>query len=795
MKSIPAKFAGLLLLVCASRGIAAPPEHVFAVPSGSLDRAISQLAAQAGVDIGGAVKGLSSVRTRGVAGRMSTTKALDRLLAGSGYQAIAAGPAAFRIVKRTAPPTPPAPPSPIRIAHVARPKPPPPEPILADTIFVTANKRTSSRLRFAGSVVTVPPGLTGAGSRNAPDGLGGLARALPILQSTDLGSGRNKLFIRGVADSSFDGPTQATAAIYFGDVPLGYNGPDPNLSLYDVGAIEILEGPQGTLYGAGAIGGIIRLSPNPPDLSKAAGRMSLGVTATERGAFGHDQAGMINVPIVTDKLGLRGVVYHVESGGYIDDVRRGLHNINSTKTLGGRLDLMARPAGGWSVDGGVVYQTIDAPDSQYALHGIPGLARASRLAQPFEDDFLLAHLVVTKEWDNGVRLLSAFGWTRHERSELFDATGPSPTARPFEYTANNNSNLLTEEIRLSRSLPSGAGWVAGASILFDKDEIRRRIGQPTSLTEIVGVSNRTFDAALFGEGTIAATNNLLVTGGARLTRARTDSSPTIHARNSDFLSGKTSVRADPTIGLNWLVAPRLALFTRYQSGFRTGGISVAPGIGRVEDFDADTIQVIEAGARLERKGPLGLAGSASISYSRWSDIQADLVDRRGLPYTTNIGNGRLIGFEVTGDWVPVEGLRASFAGFFNDSRLTGPSLRRAGAADSALPDTPSISASAGLSYQWPFRGGQFMVDGTARYVGRSYIGARPLLHIQQGGYVDDAVTLKWARGNLGLSLAVKNLADARGDRFAIGNPFELVSRRQYTPLRPRNVRLGIDVGF
>lgn len=789
MKRLPAKLAVLLLLVCASRGVAATPDHVFAVPAGSLDHALSQLAAQAGVDIGGTVTGLSNIRTKGVSGKMSTVKALNRLLEASGYQAVAIGPSTFRIVRRAVP----APPPPKRTVRAAQP--PTVEPVSTETIIVTANKRPGSRLRFAGSVVTVPPGPGGAGNRNATDGIGGLARALPILQSTDLGSGRNKLFIRGVADSSFDGPTQATAAIYFGDVPLGYNGPDPNLSLYDVGTVEILEGPQGTLYGAGAIGGIIRLAPNPPDLTSSAARLSLGGTVTEHGALGHDEAGMVNIPIVKGRLGLRAVGYHVDSGGYIDDVRRSLRNINSTKTLGGRLDFMATPGGGWSVDGGLVYQTIDAPDSQYALHGISGLTRTSKIAQPFEDDFLLAHLVVTKDWASGVRLLSALGWTSHKRSEVFDASGPSPTARPFEYNANNNSNLLTEEIRLSRSLPSGAGWVTGASFLLDKDEIRRRIGVPASLTEIVGVSNRTLDVALFGEGTVAATKNLLITGGARLTRARTDSSPTIRARNSDFLSGKTSVRVDPTVGLNWLIAPRLALFARYQSGFRTGGISVAPGIGRVEDFRADTIQVVEGGARLERRGSLGIAGAASVSYSRWSNIQADLVDRRGLPYTTNIGNGRLIGFEVTGDWIPVEGLRASFAGFFNDSRLTGPSLRLVGAAGSALPDTPRVSASAGLSYQWPLHGGEFIIDGTARYVGRSYIGARPLLHIRQGGYVDDALTLKWTRGKLGLSIAARNLADARGDRFAIGNPFELASRNQYTPLRPRNIRVGIDVGW
>jgi outer membrane receptor protein involved in Fe transport len=73
-----------------------------------------------------------------------------------------------------------------------------------------------------------------------------------MLFSTQLGPGRNKLFIRGVADSSFTGPTQATVGQYLGDVRLNYNAPDPDLNLYDIARVEVVEGPQGTLYGAGS---------------------------------------------------------------------------------------------------------------------------------------------------------------------------------------------------------------------------------------------------------------------------------------------------------------------------------------------------------------------------------------------------------------------------------------------------------------------------------------------------------------------------------------------------------------
>lgn len=787
MKCIPAKLAALLLL-CASPLRADTGVHSFAVPPVSLDRALSIVAAQANVDIGGALSGLKRVATAGVSGRMSTAAALARLLAGTGYQAVPAGPSAFRIIRRPAVPSQPEKVSSgIAATHRLAPgsavHP-------AEVILITANKRESSRLRFPGSVVTLASQFGRLGRPTSAEGVGDLPGVLPILQSTELGSGRNKLFIRGIADSSFAGPTQNTTTIYFGDVPLGYSGPDPNLSLYDIGKVEILEGPQGTLYGAGPIGGVIRLTPNPPNLSRLESRATAGVTATEHGALGGDVAGLVNLPIVADHLALRASGYVVGTGGYISDVGRGLKHINRTSTRGGRADIGVAPVSGWSVDAGLVYQTIHAPDSQYAQRSSPGLSRASLLAQPFDDEFLLAHVAATRQWASGLRLVWASGWSSHERDETFDASGP--TARAAAYEAANTSHLLSQEVRLSRSFESGASWVAGFSFLKDKDEIRRMIGPPQSLSEIVGVTVRTVDAALFGEATFVAAKNLLLTGGARLTRARTDSSATIRPRNNDYVPGRTTFRADPTFGLNWLVGPRLALFARYQTGFRTGGLSVAPGIGRVEDFRPDKVRVGETGIRMEREGPLGLAGSAALSYARWSDIQADLIDRRGLPYTTNIGSGQLLGLEVMGDCIPMEGLRLSASAFISHSRLTSSEIPfHAG----ELPDTPGISATGGITYQRPFAGGTLGADANIRYVGRSYIGARPFLRLRQGGYVDDSFAIEWRRARLGVSVSVQNLANTRGDRFAIGNPFELAAHDQYTPLRPRSVRLGVDFGL
>jgi outer membrane receptor protein involved in Fe transport len=175
---------------------------------------------------------------------------------------------------------------------VARVQPPAPPPvtIAQSDILVSASKQALGIDRYPGSVkvITTDRGWL---AENAAAGTGAIARLLPILASTNLGDGRDKLFIRGIADSSFNGPTQSTVGEYLGDIRLNYNAPDPNLNLYDMSRVEVLVGPQGTLYGAGTLGGIIRFVPNPPDSHALSATASAGVSGTQSGGPGSRHRG------------------------------------------------------------------------------------------------------------------------------------------------------------------------------------------------------------------------------------------------------------------------------------------------------------------------------------------------------------------------------------------------------------------------------------------------------------------------------------------------------------------------
>ena len=785
----------VVLLACASAAVAAP-DHRIAIPSTTLDVALTTLARQSGQDIISTEPALRSVHTRAVSGTVPVAAALARLLDGSGYHAVAIDARSWRVVRDAA-----ARPAPA-VARRVRPDPTqPPAEMPKGDIVVTASKQRIPLLRYPGTLTTISP--TGSPDIPSMPDMTDVARATPVLQNTEFGPGRNKIFIRGIADSSFDGATQSTASIYLGDVQLGYAGADPSLKLYDMQGVQVMEGPQGTLYGSGSIGGIIRLLPNPVALDRASGALSMGGTYTAAGAPGYDVAGMIDLPVVDDRLGVRAVAYHEREGGYIDDPGRGVDHTNRIDTTGGRMAVTYDPGGGWIIDATGLVQRIDGADAQYAEAGTGPLAHRSALAQPFHDQVALGSVSVRKTWASGLELLSATSLTDNHSSEMYDATALSPArggaggARPpVSYDVDTAKQLVTQEARLSRSLTSGSSWVVGFTLLRNRDSEQRALGAVGAVPSIDGVTNVTQSGSAFAEGTLAITRAFAVTLGGRLTIARTDGEPDFRTVSTDFVDGRSTRRVDPTAGFSWKLATDLALYGRFQTGYRTGGLAVARGIGRVADFGSDSIRVGEVGIRKVRSGPTGLSLTAAVSYARWTDIQADLVNRRGLPYTDNIGNARITAVEGNADWIPVVGLHATAAFLYTQNRVTGPLADLSSPAHRRLPETPPIAAKIDTSYAWSV-GGDYVasIGGSGSYTGRSVIGTGDLFDVSQGNYTEFAMRAGLRHHRIDTTLSLGNLTNVRGNRFASGNPFALSARDLTTPLRPFNVRLGTTLAL
>ncbi|KTF70385.1 TonB-dependent receptor [Sphingomonas sp. WG] len=762
------------------------------VPATTLDTALRILAQQIGAEIVSTEAGLAAIRTPQLQGSMPAEKALAQLLRGTGFRARAIRGGGYRIVRvlpaRGGEPSRPAP------ARPAAAQPPPPPPA---EIVVTASKQRIALLRYPGSL-TALPGTPGSPALPAGT-LSDAVHQVPILQSTQLGNGRNKVFIRGIADSSFNGSTQSPTSIYLDDVQLNYSGPDPGLRLYDMAAIEVLEGPQGTLYGSGAFGGVIRLTSNPVDLHNVATAATAGMTQTRGGAAGFDAAGMINLPLMRDEAGLRIVGYTVHDGGFLRDIDRGARNVNRANTIGGRIAVRADAGGGWQIDASGVGQRIDARDGNYAERIDGPLTRRTLIAQPFTNRLLFGRLVATKEWDTGLRFVSASGIVGYDTRETFDATARTPSGaiigHPATYRVNHDKRLLSQEARVSRSLPNGNSWVAGFSLVSDRDILSRTVRVPDRDVSIIGVTNVTNAGSAFAEATIAFTGRFALTGGGRITAARTDGNPSATPRSANFFKGRLARRIDPTLAASWQLGPSLALFARLQSGFRTGGLAVAPGLGRVANYKSDAIQVGEIGFRKLRSGATGIAWSGSVSVARWTDVQADLITRAGQPYTANIGDADIRALESDLDWIPLTGLRLQAAFLLTDNQVRGALADLSRRNNRRLPETPPLAVHTGLSYAWQHSALRPRIGLSGDYTGRSVLGTGDFLDVSQGRFwtADAFAAITWRK--LEISVTLDNITDRRANQFAFGNPFSLSARDQITPLRPRNVRVGITTGW
>jgi iron complex outermembrane recepter protein len=784
-----------LACICAAPALA-DARHSFNIPAQRLDTALIALGGQAHISIGGVDARLAVTQSRAVRGTMPVARALQIMLRGTGFDFAPVDAQSIRIIRAVPKPAKPVPPPKPTTPKPSKLRPaPPPEPVAqVQDIIVTASKQQQSLDSYPGSAHVERVGGTGMSEQL---GTGAFVARIPALTTTNLGPGRNKIFVRGIADSSFSGPTQSTVGLYLGDLRLTYNAPEPDLRLYDIDRIEVIEGPQGTLYGAGALGGIIRIMPKAPQIDAFHASASAGVSATKGAASGSDVGGVVNIPLIRDDASLRIIGYRQIEGGYINNLD-GKMNLNRTRIAGGRATLRIRPGSDWTIDLGAVAQNIDTSGSQYAEIGLPPRAHAANIDQPHDNDFKATNLVIMKKWDR-LSLLSSTGIVQHDLSERFDATGYLGQPDVLVYDASNKISLMTHETRLSYDGNGQNTWVAGISLLRSIDRIERKLGPVGAPQSLASLRDEKQEMALFGEATQTIGQNWSATMGARLARALS-LGELIGGTGPEFEPRRTQLRFLPTAALSWKPHPDLLAYLRYQSGFRSGGIAISSGqINTATRFESDEIKTVELGLRLggAAEGRSGrISGGIAASYSRWNSIQADLISTDGLPYTANIGNGAIYGLEANARWRPTDRFSLDAALFVNNSALNSPAM---GFEESAERPLPNVAKTGGrFSAVWEGRISSqltFKLDGTLRYVGQSSLGTTAPLILEQGEYVQADMAAALDAGAWQITLDASNLLNKSGNSFSYGNPFSVGQGKQITPLRPRTIRIGLHFGF
>lgn len=754
--------------------------QTFDVRAGPAVPAINRLASQAGIDVVIAAD-LSTRRTPELRGRMTAEAALERLLRPMGARAVRIGDGVYRIEAAPRAPLRPASPPPPQIVDTG--------PTTLSEVVVTAVPPVGLR-DGAGRSLLAPGALDRVEGAAASEAVADLSATV---DSTRQGLGRNKLFVRGLSDSAMNGPLQATVGQYLGDLRLSYGSPDPDLALIDVRRIEVFEGPQGTRFGAGSIGGVLRIQPESPALYETSARFTAGMGATSGGSNSGEASLVVNQTL-GDQTAARLVAYIRHDGGFLDNPGQGGRQTDGVDTIGGRVALRWTDET-WTVDLVGLAQRVSADDAQIVAVNDTSFSRSGRVLEPYESTIAIAGMTARRRL-GAATLISATSVSRQELIERFDASQPGD---PFPSAVDRRQTItaLASEARIEFTSDDGWTLTGGGTVALGETLVERR-RLTLALTDATAGGadlKRSFaEVAAFGEAALAPTPYWRVALGARLSAVRIDSD--IHDVLVNLRVGSdhrgVTYRLTPSLSARWDVSPAVTVFGRFEQAVRPAGVNEAGGA--FARYQGDRVTLLELGART-RDDWNGLSGEVSVGWMDWRDVQADIVTEGGDLVTDNVGDGVIHFISLKAAWRPASNFEVSGGVFLNESSLTRTDFSTIGGGTTDIPNVAPVGAQ--MSVDWeagriatlPLRlGADF------RYIGHSRLGVGPMLDVPQGGYLRSELTARLGDERRAVTLRLSNPFDTTGIRYGIGSPYQL-SEPQAVPVRPLTVRLTFDAAF
>jgi outer membrane receptor protein involved in Fe transport len=621
--------------------------------------------------------------------------------------------------------------------------------MVVEEIVVTATKRETTMKDTPAAIAAV----SGNAIRESQAfSLESFSRLDPSIQVNNRGVGDNQIIVRGIASSG-----KPTVGMYFDEAVitgLGLDGGSdnqPNIQLHDMERVEILKGPQGTLFGAGSMSGTVRFITNKPDLSKS----SFGFTASGAGVKDGNELfqgeAMANVPLIQDKLGARAVVWGDTGGGYIDQNRNGVQHddVNDQTVWGGRLSLASQVTDAFKVTLMGLYQESKADGSQYFEFGQPDYRNISPTQEPFEDEIKLFSVIADYNVGFGTFTATASYMDR----TLNFSRDSTPTANRFHlgvdlaYHQGQDISNLSSEFRFASSFDGPVQFVSGVFYAEQESEAENAAlaAQPNGLarcnffadcvakgfqaTDDVNSATSNVDIdqfAAFGELEYSITDKLTATLGLRYYEADIGQRTITHQalrplfvppQTEDVVSLDVDTNQDEmsyNFALSYELTSDTTLYTRVASGFRPGGANdsdaaAQQGITVPDAYDSDTLWSYEVGAKsyfFQR----ALYTEVALYRIDWSDQQISLTDPGGtFVYIGNAGKSYVDGFEFTVNAQPTDQLSFNVGATYTDSRLSedmpNPNTTPPtpyGRDGDRIPYTPKWSFAGQAQYEVPF---------------------------------------------------------------------------------------------
>jgi iron complex outermembrane recepter protein len=720
-------------------------------------------------------------------------------------------------------------------------------PVLEEVV-VTANKRLEDVQDVASSVSVVSGATLQEQQRSQ---LSDYLAYMPGVTSNTTGSpGQSALTIRGIAPLAGN----SKVATYIDETPLGSSGiwaMSGGLTLdllpFDLDRVELLRGPQGTLYGASSMGGLLKYVLTTPDTKEFSAEFAADGASV---ASAHNAAatleGHVNLPIVADVLGASASAFYKTTPGYIDNAYQGSHDTNDVKQYGGRVAAFWQPAANLTVKLNALWQTTESADDSVTSFLDPTLAPVTttgpslvsggtsfgRLSESEAFDAPYSNRLnfysATVDWTLGsLDLVSASSYSRTDNNLAVDY---SPSFGTYFQLFGLPSGLVladidfglrkfTQEIRLTSPQADIVSWQVGGFYTDERQSNTQALtGFDTTYQPIpalapyfglVTIPTTYREYAAFGDVTWKVVTDFDVTGGVRFSENRqvfNDSQEGVL-----FNEPQTPLVALPTVrskenDTTWMASaryhftPDVMLFARAATGYAPGGANTPyPGVPQ-PTVGPEQLTSYELGLKsefFEHRALLDL----SVYHIDWRHIQLNALVNN-ISYSTNGGTAHSDGVELASSFSPLRGLTFGFNTAYTKAELksleadvSSPFLL-----DTQLQSVPKWTVSGTADYGWPVSSTLMAhVGAGVRWIdqeaGLEPAIGQPLFVLPSYTVVDANASL--VRGQMTYRLFATNLTNARA--FSFGRLQQDVTgaaaQIDYTVMQPRTIGAGIMVKF
>jgi iron complex outermembrane receptor protein len=634
------------------------------------------------------------------------------------------------------------------------------------------------------------------------------------------------------------------------------NGTSPDLDPSDLARIEVLKGPQGTLYGADSLGGLIKYVTVDPSTSAFSARTEVGGADIPGGGTGYVVRGAANIPL-SDTFAIRVSAFSRQDPGYIDDLTTRQANYNSVDVFGGRISALWRPRDDVSLKLSALVQNTNGDGSALVDSNVQGqfyLGDLKYTALPGSNGYHTNWQLYTATLSakvSGIDLVSVTGYNTNVLHSYYDLTGSSyftstinnPQSLPQIYACSSNCGVVgenhfytekfTQELRLSASVGHWMDWLGGAFYTHESSPGSLQYNYATAIPSgthdgVLGTyefSPLTLsESAFFGDLTFHLTDRLDFELGGRQSWNKEFYSPYFYgpevsplygvAPGAPYVQrpGRSSGSAFTYLATSTFhISHDLMLYGRIATGYRIGGPNLNAGVGIYETVPFTYKPDKTTNYELGMKGNVldhQLSFDVSVYYIAWKDFQLGAALPNYATFTTNAGDAKSEGVEASVEWHPLATLTLAAQGSYDYAILTQNMPADVlndgiyGLAGERLPY--SIPYSVGLTItqdiplpnNWTaFLGGSVTYVGTRQWELPSYQGA---YRLTLPDYTQANIRLGARRDSWLVNLYVNNVGDRRGivgEAPSSATNYGNPGQNLTTIIQPRTVGLNLSRSF